>query len=82
MKVSKVIEALQQLPPDDEILVLWWEKNAFDYSEDDELILTDEAWLKVSNDFDKWDGAGEQIIGEWIADAVVEYAEVNEKSVD
>lgn len=77
MKVSELINTLlEQNKPDDEIIVLWWEKRNFDYSEDDELVLTDEAWRKVSQEFDTWDNAG-QDIGEWIADAVVEHAEIN-----
>jgi hypothetical protein len=79
MKVSRLIKLLQeQNKPDDEILVVWWEKHNFDYTDDDELILTDEAWLKVSNEFDSWDNAGEQI-GEWIADAVSDNAEIKKE---
>lgn len=75
MKVSRLIELLQtQNKPEDEVLVLWWEKRNFDYSDDDELKLTDEAWLKISSEFDSWGGAG-QDVGEWIADAVSEHAE-------
>jgi hypothetical protein len=77
MKVKDLIKALQETTnPDDEILVLWWEKQNFDFPEDYELKLTDEGWLKISQEFDEWDNAGEQI-GEWIADASVEHAEVN-----
>lgn len=77
MKVSQLINTLlEQNKPDDEIIVLWWEKRNFDYSENDELVLTDDAWRKVSDEFDTWDNAG-QDIGEWIADAVVEHAEIN-----
>jgi hypothetical protein len=75
MKVSELIKVLQeQNKPDEEILVLWWEKHNFDYAEDDEMKLTDEAWLKISKEFDEWDSVGEEI-GEWIADAVSQYAE-------
>lgn len=78
MKVSRLIEVLQeQNKPDDEILVVWWEKHNFDYSDDDELVLTDEAWLEISDEFDQWGDAGYQI-GEWIADAVSEKAELRE----
>lgn len=77
MKISELIEALQEKNnPDEEILVIWWEKRNFDYSDDDELKLTDEAWLKVSKEFDVWSEAG-QDIGEWITDAVSEHAEIN-----
>jgi hypothetical protein len=82
MKVSQLIKVLQeQNKPDDEILVLWWEKHHFDYSDDDEMKLTDEAWAKISNEFDSWDNAGEEI-GEWIADAVSEHAELNTDEFD
>jgi hypothetical protein len=77
MKVSELIKVLQENnKPEDEILVLWWEKNSFDFPEDYELKLTDEGWMKISKEFDEWDNAGEQI-GEWIADASVEHAETN-----
>jgi hypothetical protein len=74
MKVSELIHVLQtQNKPDDEILVLWWEKHHFDYEEYDELKLTDEAWMQISKEFDQWDEAGQEI-SEWIADAVSEKA--------
>lgn len=77
MKVSQLINTLlENNKPDDEIIVLWWEKRNFDYDENDELVLTDEAWRKVSDEFDTWDNAG-QDIGEWLADAVTEHAEIN-----
>lgn len=77
MKVSELINTLlEHNKPDDEIIVLWWEKRNFDYEEYDELVLTDEAWRKVSEEFDTWDNAGESV-GEWIADAVSEHAEIN-----
>ena len=82
MKVSQLIQILQeQNKPDDEVIVLWWEKSSFDYTEDDELKLTDEAWAKISNEFNEWDSAGNEI-GEWIADAVSEHAELNPLSID
>jgi hypothetical protein len=78
MKVSRLIELLQeQNKPDDEILVVWWEKHHFEFPEDYELKLTDEAWLKVSTEFDSWDNAGEEI-SKWISDAVIDYSETNE----
>lgn len=80
MKVSQLIKVLQENnKPDDEIIVLWWEKQNFDFDEGDILELTDEAWLKISKEFDSWDNAGEQV-GEWIADAVLENAEETQLS--
>jgi hypothetical protein len=80
MKVSKVIEALQQLSQDDEILVLWWEKNAFDFPEDYEIKLTDDGWLKVVKDFDEWGNAGSDI-DDWIAEATIEHSVPNHQEI-
>lgn len=80
MKVSELIEALQENNnPDDEILVFWWEKQNFNFPEDDELELTDKAWLKVSKEFDSGIccNASEEVT-QWIADAVIEYSELKE----
>jgi hypothetical protein len=77
MKVSELIKVLQENnKPDDEILVIWWEKNSFDFPEDYELKLTDKGWMKISKEFDEWDEAGSSI-SDWIADAVIENAETN-----
>ena len=82
MKVSELIRVLQeQNKPDDEILVLWWEKKNFDFPEDYEIKLTDEGWLKISQEFDEWGGAGDEI-SQWIADASVDHAEINSLPID
>jgi len=75
MKVSELIKVLQeQNKPDDEILVIWWEKNSFDFPEDYEIKLTDDGWLKVVKEFNEWGNAGSDI-DDWIANAVIEHAE-------
>lgn len=76
MKVSQLIKQMNELNPDDEIIVLWWQKFDYDYEQGDELVLTNEAWNKISTEFDAWDDAGNDI-SEWIADAVIEHAETN-----
>jgi hypothetical protein len=77
MKVSELIKTLQETAkPDDEILVLWWEKQHFDFPEDYEMKLTDEAWLKVSQEFDEWDNPSEEVT-QWISDAVIDHAVPN-----
>ena len=77
MKVSELLTQLQALDPSDDICVLYWEKSSYDYSPDDELVLTDEGWTEICKEFDSWDNAG-QDVSQWIADAVVEKAEINE----
>lgn len=75
MKVHQLLKELNALNPDDDLCVLYWEKSAFDYSEDDEFVLTKEAWAKVVEEFDDMDFIS---IGEWISDAVIEHTEVNQ----
>jgi len=73
MKVSLLIDLIKH-NPDDDIMVLWWEKESFDYLPDEEVTLTKEAWLEICNEFDQWNDAGNDV-SEWIADAVIEKAE-------
>ena len=47
------------------------------YPTDDEHTLTDGAWAEICKEFDEWDDAGNDV-SEWIADAVIEKAEINE----
>lgn len=75
MKVSQLIKALQNNNhPDDEIIALWWEKKDFQYPEDDEMTLTDEAWNKISDEFDSWHTAGEEVT-EWIHSGVIDWSQ-------
>jgi len=73
MKVSEIMEMLNRYSLDDELCILWWDKENFVFPEDDEMMLTDEAWLKVSQEFDKWDNPSEEVT-QWIAEAVIEHA--------
>lgn len=75
MQVSKLIEALQSLNPEEEVMALFWEKSTFDYPLDDEMTLTDKAWLEICDEFDNWDTAGDDI-GQWIFSAVIEKADM------
>lgn len=72
MKVKTLMEQISQLDPDDDICVLYYTKDLFDYEMEDEYILTQEVWQKIVKQFD-----GEEFatVGEWIADGVIEYAE-------
>lgn len=75
MKVSKLVEYFQSMNPDEDIIVLWWEKFTFDYSEDDELAITQQGWERVCAEFDEWDEAGAEVT-DWIQQAVLDHAEV------
>lgn len=74
MKVSEIITLLQTMKPDDNICILWWERDTFDDTEEP---ITDECWNKVCDDFDNWDDAGANIT-DWVADAVIDHTEITQ----
>ena len=72
MKVSHAIEILtNDFKPDDNICILVYDKKMFDYSEDDEMELTDDGWRNVVNDFEKLEFND---IWESLSMAVLDYA--------
>lgn len=77
MEARQAVDILQNLNPDDEVIMLLWTKETFDYDENDDFVLTDEAWKKVVSEFEEQGGldSGDQQISEAISDAVSEYAE-------
>lgn len=74
MKVKDLLEVLSKYEPDEEICVLWWDKETYDYNPLEEEHLSDEAWARICKEFDEWDEAGLDV-SQWIADAVIEYSE-------
>ncbi len=76
MKVKHLLERISNLKTDDDICVLFWTKEDYDYDPDDEVTLTNEAWTETCTEFDEWTSAG-LFPGEWIADAVSEKASSN-----
>lgn len=76
MKVHELVKKLQALDPDEHICALYWAKESFDFHEDDNLHLSDKRWEQVCEEFDL---AEFITVGEWIADAVLEYAEIVER---
>jgi hypothetical protein len=74
VKVSELLKQLGELNPNDDICVLYWEKPSYDYDDDDENVLTAEAWAEICAEFDDWEDAGTEL-SEWIADAVIEKSE-------
>lgn len=53
MQIKTLIEALNKMDPEEEICVLLYSKDMFDYGADDEVELTTEAWNKICQDFDE-----------------------------
>ena len=77
MKVKTLLEMLGRHNPEEELCVLYWDKEQFDYRDDEHEVLTTEAWAEICKEFDEWEDAG-HASGEWIADAVIEKVELKE----
>jgi len=73
MKARDAVDVIQQVNPDDEVIMLLWTKDTFD----DENVLTDESWKKVVSVMEDEGGldSGDQQISEIISDFVSEYSE-------
>jgi hypothetical protein len=53
MIVKSLIDFLSNLDADAEVCALIYDKSMFDFEEDDELVLTNEAWGRVVKAFDE-----------------------------
>ena len=69
MKIKQAIEMLSRYSPDDEICILYWDKEQFDYRDDEHEVLTTEKWAEICKEFDEWEYAGHSV-SEWISEAV------------
>lgn len=76
MKARDAVDVIQQVNPDDEVIMLLWTKDTFD----DENVLTDESWKKVVSVMEDESGldSGDQQISEIISDLVSEYSVAND----
>jgi hypothetical protein len=54
MKVSKAIELLSEINPDEEIAISWWERDLF--TDENDVIVPEEAWFKAVEEFDNAGG--------------------------
>jgi len=72
MKVSTLLEKLNQLSPDENVCAILLDKSMYEYQEDEDLVLTEEAWEKVCNDFDEAPFAN---LFEFVHESVMDYSE-------
>lgn len=65
MKVSKAIELLSEINPDEEIAISWWESNLFSTGTPEEPLSADsDEWLKAIQEFDAeggYDSVNEEV---------------------
>lgn len=79
MQVKDLIETLNNCyKPTDELVVLFYSKEEFDFEPDDEMVITDEGWLKVVKVMHEQGGleSAHQILSETISEMVSEYGDV------
>lgn len=74
MKVRELIAQLSEMEQESEICALIYGKELFDYSEEDEVMLTDESWSRIVKEFEYERGIVDTVY-EYIQDAVTDYAE-------
>jgi len=79
MKVSELKEMLSEMKDDDDIFVLLFDKESFDFDPDDEMWLPPEKWAMLVAELEEIPFAS---LRTDIFDAVVEYAEINPKWID
>lgn len=77
MKAREAVDLIQKLNPDDEVIMLLWTKDTFDYDESDDVVLTDDGWKKVVVTMEEEGGldSGDQQVSELISEIVSEHAE-------
>lgn len=76
MKVKEIMEMIGRYEPEEELIILWWDRPQFDNL--DGLQLTDAHWSQICKEFDEWDSAGADI-NQWVLDSALEYAEALEE---
>jgi hypothetical protein len=74
VRVKELAEMLATLNPEEELCVLMWRKEMFDFEENDDLMLTETGWGKVVHDFEE-SPISSNIYDE-IFHAVLDYADI------
>ena len=72
MTVKEILEYLEGRDENETLCVMLFEKSSFDFLPDDELVLTDEGWQKLVNDFE---GMAFPDVLQWLSDTSIDYAE-------
>lgn len=78
MQVKDLINTLtENYKPTDELVVLFYSKDEFDFEDDDEMVLTDEGWLKIVKVMHEKGGldSPDQYITDYIRDMTGEYGD-------
>jgi len=75
MKISELKEIIKEMKDDEDVFVLLFDKESFDFDPDDEMWLPPEKWAMIVAELEQVPFEG--LRGE-IFDAVVEYGEMKE----
>jgi hypothetical protein len=82
MKVKDLVQMVTtNHDAEDEVIVLIFSKDTFDYPEDDEMVLTDEGWLKMVEEMESSGGLDphDQHLSNVLSEMSSEYAEIVSK---
>ena len=71
MKVSKLIEALSRMNPDDEVCAIVLTKDLYDFDTSEGRVLTDEGWSNLVDEFDELELAD---LYQWMDDAAIDHS--------
>lgn len=73
MKIKDLLEGIKNLDPEEEVCLLIYRKELFDYTDEDEVELSVEAWSEVVDIFEEcsFDDIYEQI-GAWVSEVATE----------
>lgn len=61
MKVSEIKKHLARYDSNDELLIAWWDKEAYEYISGDETKITDEQWKRAIVQVDEIEDAFQDI---------------------
>jgi hypothetical protein len=78
MKVSELTKLLADKNPEEEICVIVWTKEHFDFQEDDDLYLPEESWIQTVKDFENTPSIFSSI-DEWLSDTVLDYSVIKNR---
>lgn len=71
MKVSKAIEYLMNYPQDEELFIVWWDKEYAETAQEQDI--TDEVWsiaIKKTHNLDYWSEATSMCLTDMVEDTL------------
>jgi hypothetical protein len=77
--VKEILKYLEGRDENEPLCAMLFEKSSFDFLPDDDLVLTDEGWQKLVDDFE---GMAFRDVLQWLSDASIDYADITREEDD